>query len=481
MVESGEETDRVLAGSRIGLCLDTGHLLIGGGDPVRVAVSTPDRIAHVHLKDVRLDLARQVQAGEATYTEAVAAGMYVPLGQGDVDIAAIVGALEAHGYAGWYVLEQDTILPGRRRARRGPGRADVRASLAHLLAVAGAAPGGGRLTRRPTPRDPRRPWATDARLRRRRDGPHRRGHLPARSTGSGWRTSSTFEKFLGGSATNVAVAAARHGLPDRPDHPHRRRPVRPLRAPGPARLRCRRPASSRAVDGPPTPVTFCEVFPPDDFPLYFYRYPIAPDLMIEADELPLDAIRDARIFWATVTGPVPGAQPHGPLRRLGGARPAHATPSSTSTTGRCSGRTPRRRARQVGAALDHVTVAVGNREECEVAVGETDPHRAADALLERGRRARRGEAGPQGRARRDPRRARRGAAVPGRGRQRPRRRRRLRGRPVPRPARAAGTCAGPCEFANVAGAIVASRLECSTAMPTERRGRGAASPREPRA
>ena len=75
MVESGEETDRVIAGSGIGLCLDTGHLLIGGGDPVAVAKSHPDRIAHVHLKDVRLDWARRVQSGEATYTEAVAGGM----------------------------------------------------------------------------------------------------------------------------------------------------------------------------------------------------------------------------------------------------------------------------------------------------------------------------------------------------------------------------------------------------------------------
>ena len=136
MIESGDETARVLEGSRIGLCLDTGHLLIGGGDPVAVAVTSPERIAHVHLKDVRLDWARQVQSGEATYTEAVAAGMYVPLGEGDVDIAAIVGALEAQGYDGWYVLEQDTILP----ADPGPaGPVDaVRTSLAHLLDVAGS-------------------------------------------------------------------------------------------------------------------------------------------------------------------------------------------------------------------------------------------------------------------------------------------------------------------------------------------------------
>ena len=141
MIESGEETERVLDGSSIGLCLDTGHLLIGGGDPVAVAKSHPDRIAHVHLKDVRLDWARKVQAGEATYTEAVAGGMYVPLGEGDVDIAAIVNALEDDGYAGWYVLEQDTILVGE---PQGAGPVDdVRTSLYYLLGVAGQRSGVG--------------------------------------------------------------------------------------------------------------------------------------------------------------------------------------------------------------------------------------------------------------------------------------------------------------------------------------------------
>jgi inosose dehydratase len=139
MIESGAETARVLSGSRVGLCLDTGHLLIGGGDPVAVARNHPERIAHVHLKDVRIDWARLVRAGEATYTEAVAGGMYVPLGQGDVDIKAIVSALERQGYTGWYVLEQDTVLSGAPgEGGDGPDPvADVRASIDHLLAVAG--------------------------------------------------------------------------------------------------------------------------------------------------------------------------------------------------------------------------------------------------------------------------------------------------------------------------------------------------------
>ncbi len=136
MVETGEETDRVLAGSRIALCLDTGHLLIGGGDPVRVAVDHPGRIGHVHLKDVRHDLADRVRSGELTYTEGVAQGMYVPLGSGDIDVAAIVSALEASGYPGWYVLEQDTILAGAPADTGVDPLADVRASVAHILAVA---------------------------------------------------------------------------------------------------------------------------------------------------------------------------------------------------------------------------------------------------------------------------------------------------------------------------------------------------------
>lgn len=141
MVESGEETDRVIAGSSIGLCLDTGHLVIGGGDPVAVARAHPERIAHTHLKDVREAVAGRVRTGELSYTEGVREGLYVPLGQGDVDIAAIVGALEDSGYAGWYVLEQDTILAGRPEGE-GPV-ADVQTSLNYMLALAAQHSGVG--------------------------------------------------------------------------------------------------------------------------------------------------------------------------------------------------------------------------------------------------------------------------------------------------------------------------------------------------
>jgi inosose dehydratase len=110
MIEKPDEVQRVLADSSISLCLDTGHLLIGGTDPAVLTRQAPERIAHTHLKDVDASLAKRVQAGELTYTEAVGQGMYKVLGQGDVDIAGVIRELERSGYDGWYVLEQDTIL-----------------------------------------------------------------------------------------------------------------------------------------------------------------------------------------------------------------------------------------------------------------------------------------------------------------------------------------------------------------------------------
>jgi inosose dehydratase len=138
MVETRSEVDRVLDGSNIRLCLDTGHLLIGGTDPLQLAREVPDRIAHAHLKDVDAALAAHVQAGELTYSEAVRKGMYTPLGAGDVDIAGIVTALRNNGFDGWFVMEQDTILGGA-PSGEGPVR-DVRASVAFMHDVCGRVP-----------------------------------------------------------------------------------------------------------------------------------------------------------------------------------------------------------------------------------------------------------------------------------------------------------------------------------------------------
>jgi inosose dehydratase len=136
MVENAEDVRRVLDGSRIGLTLDTGHLLIGGVDPVALALEHADRIRHTHLKDVDAAWAAKVQAGEVSYTDAVRQGMYRPLGAGDIDLNTIVVALEKAGYDGWYVLEQDTILQDR-PADAGPV-IDVKASIEHLRRIAEA-------------------------------------------------------------------------------------------------------------------------------------------------------------------------------------------------------------------------------------------------------------------------------------------------------------------------------------------------------
>ena len=280
--------------------------------------------------------------------------------------------------------------------------------------------------------------------------------------GVGLEDVKTFQKFLGGSATNVAVAAARYG---------RRSALVTRTGADPfgryVRLEAERlgvdPAFITAAEGPPTPVTFCEVFPPDDFPLYFYRYPTAPDLQIAAADLPMDAIRDAGVFWATVTGL--SQEPSRATHALAFEQRARRRHTILDLDYRPMFWTDAAEAtQQVGKALEQVTVAVGNREECEIAVGETDPQRAADALLERGLEIAIVKQGPKGvlAATADHR-----VEVP------------------PFPVQVvnglgAGDAFGGAlvhgllagwdlrrilEFANVAGALVAGRLECSTAMP----------------
>jgi inosose dehydratase len=133
MVETGPEVERVLSGSGIKLCLDTGHLVIGGTDPVSLAQQAGDRIAHVHAKDVAESLTVRVRAGDLTYTDAVRQGMYRPLGDGDIDFAAVAEALDKHSYRGWWVLEQDTILESE-PVGEGPV-ADVRRSAEHLRSL----------------------------------------------------------------------------------------------------------------------------------------------------------------------------------------------------------------------------------------------------------------------------------------------------------------------------------------------------------
>ncbi|SEE50246.1 5-dehydro-2-deoxygluconokinase [Streptomyces sp. 2131.1] len=284
--------------------------------------------------------------------------------------------------------------------------------------------------------------------------------------GVGLEQVSTFEKFLGGSAMNVAVAAARHGRDAALITRVGRDPFGRYVQQEAARLGVNTAFITplTAPDGPPTPVTFCEVFPPDDFPLYFYRYGAAPDLMIDPGTLPLEDVREAAVFWATVTGlsAEPSRAAHFAAWRTRGRRTRTVLDLDYRPMFWAGTEEARH---QVDRALEHVTVAVGNREECEVAVGETDPQRAADALLERGLDLAVVKMGPAGVL----------AATPDE-----------RVSVAPFPVEVVnGLGAGDAfggglvhgllsgwdlrrviEFANAAGAIVASHLACSTAMPT---------------
>jgi 5-dehydro-2-deoxygluconokinase len=286
--------------------------------------------------------------------------------------------------------------------------------------------------------------------------------------GMGLEDVESFSKSVGGSATNVAIAAAKHGanaavVTRTGDDPFGRYIARTLPELG---------VSTEFLDTVPglaTPVTFCEIFPPDDFPLYFYRQPKAPDLMITTKSLHLAAIERARIFWTTVTGL--SEQPSRDAHHAAAIARAEAkSPTAEHTVLDLDYRPmfwsqPESATREVSRALEHATVAVGNREECQIAVGETDPHRAADALLERGVEIAIVKQGPKGvlaKTRDEVVEVRPhtidvinglgsgdgfgGALVHGL----------LQGWSLDRTIR----------FANAAGAIVATRFECSTAMPT---------------
>ncbi len=133
-IEDRDAVLRLLESSDIALCLDTGHLLIGGMQPLELLALAADRVAHVHLKDVNDAVAATVAAGDASYLGAVRQGLYTPLGAGDLDIAGIVTTLEDIGYQGRYVLEQDCALDGEPAAGAGPVL-DVRASIDFLATV----------------------------------------------------------------------------------------------------------------------------------------------------------------------------------------------------------------------------------------------------------------------------------------------------------------------------------------------------------
>jgi len=131
-IENPEQVQRFLEGCDTGLCLDTGHSTVGGGDPAALTESAAARIRHVHLKDVDQDLSDRVLSGSLPYEQAVRDGLYMPLGDGDVDVRRVLDVLVNEGYDGWYVLEQDIMLA----ADPGYGPAsEVGRSLAYLRGV----------------------------------------------------------------------------------------------------------------------------------------------------------------------------------------------------------------------------------------------------------------------------------------------------------------------------------------------------------
>jgi inosose dehydratase len=134
LVETAEDVQRVVDGSHIGFCIDTGHLAAAGADPVAITLANLDRVKHVHLKDVDTAKAAKVVAKEVSFSDAVADGMWQVLGEGDVDIRAMIEALEGAGYDGWYVLEQDVMFKHGEPEGEGP-IANVRASLDYVKAV----------------------------------------------------------------------------------------------------------------------------------------------------------------------------------------------------------------------------------------------------------------------------------------------------------------------------------------------------------
>jgi 5-dehydro-2-deoxygluconokinase len=282
-------------------------------------------------------------------------------------------------------------------------------------------------------------------------------------TGVGLRDVSTFGKYLGGSATNVAVAAARLGhrsavITRTGEDPFGEFVHQALRGYGVD------DQFVTAVPGLPTPVTFCEIFPPDNFPIYFYRYPKAPDLEIDAGELDYDAIKAAHVYWVTVTGLSAEPSRSATLAALEARGKAGVTVLDLDY--RPTFWPSREEARRwVQAALPYATVAVGNLDECDTAVGERAPVRAAKALRDHGVDLAIVKQGPAGVLADD------GTGI-------------TEAPPVQVPvvngigagdAFGGALCHGllaewgtarTIRYANAAGAIVASRLACSDAMPT---------------
>lgn len=135
IIETDDEVQRIVDTTDVLFCLDTAHLAVGGYDPVDFVTNHADRVGLVHLKDVDLATAAKLNADDLTLLQATHAGMWRPLGRGDIAIDEVIVTLESSGYAGWYVLEQDTALTdGVPPEGEGP-MVDVEVSLDYLRSV----------------------------------------------------------------------------------------------------------------------------------------------------------------------------------------------------------------------------------------------------------------------------------------------------------------------------------------------------------
>lgn len=136
VLETAGDVELALEHTDVPWCLDTGHLLIGGVDPVQFAGAHGDRVGHVHFKDVRTDVAERLRSGELTLVQAVQAGLFQPLGDGDARIDEVVRALRRSGYERWLVLEQDLAITGSEPPVGGGPALDVSKSIEFLSTLA---------------------------------------------------------------------------------------------------------------------------------------------------------------------------------------------------------------------------------------------------------------------------------------------------------------------------------------------------------
>lgn len=282
--------------------------------------------------------------------------------------------------------------------------------------------------------------------------------------GVGLEDVTSFGKYLGGSAANVSVAAARYGhdvalLSRVGDDPFGRYLRTELNRFGVDDRFVRTDETYK------TPITFCEIFPPDSFPLYFYREPAAPDLQIRSEDIDHAAVRDARLLWFTATGlsEEPSRSTHFELLEVRGRREHTVFDLDYRPMFWDDIESARE---QMQRALAFATVAVGNSEECMAAVGEIEPQRAADALLERGVTLAIVKQGPRGVLAKTASEQVEVPAVPvdvvnglGAGD--------AFGGALCHGLLAGWDLARTLTYANAAGGIVASRRECASAMPTE--------------